>query len=105
MIEKPGIPNFSGEAEEAEWWYANREWVTQEFLQAAREGRLKKGSSVMERLRVRQSASLTVPLTSDELAKIPDLAQRRGLEDAMCARDLLHKALDREEEQERRKAG
>ncbi|MBZ5624267.1 MAG: hypothetical protein LAQ69_37060 [Acidobacteriia bacterium] len=105
MIEKPSIPNFSSEAEEADWWYANREWLTQEFLQAAKEGRLKKGSTVMERLRARQSTSLTVPLSSDEFAKIHDLAQRRGMEDAMYARDLLHKALDREEEQERREAG
>jgi hypothetical protein len=44
MIEQPSIPNFSSEAEEAEWWYANREWLTQEFLQAAKEGRLKRGS-------------------------------------------------------------
>jgi predicted DNA binding CopG/RHH family protein len=105
MIEEPSIPNFSTEAEEAEWWYANREWLTQEFLQAAKEGRLKRGSTVMERLRTRQSASLTVPLSSDELAKIHDLAQRRGMEDAMYARDLLHNALDREEKQERRKVG
>jgi predicted DNA binding CopG/RHH family protein len=105
MIEKPSIPKFSSEAEEAEWWYANREWLTQEFVQAAKEGRLKRGSTVMERLRARQTGSLTVPLSSDELTKIHDLAQRRGMEDAMYARDLLHDALDREEEQERRKAG
>jgi hypothetical protein len=105
MIEKPNIPTFSSEAQEAEWWYANREWLTQEFLHAAKEGRLKRGSTVMDRLRVRQSASLTVPLSPDELARIHDLAQRRGMEDAMYARDLLHKALERDEEQERRKAG
>jgi hypothetical protein len=105
MIEKPSIPKFSSEAEEAEWWYANREWLTQEFVQAAKEGRLKRGSTVMERLRARQTGWLTVPLSSDELTKIHDLAQRRGMEDAMYARDLLHDALDREEEQERRKAG
>jgi predicted DNA binding CopG/RHH family protein len=105
MMEKPNIPNFSNEAEEAEWWYENREWLNQEFLRAAKEGKLKRGSTVMERLLARQSSSLSVPLSSDELAKIHDLAQRRGMEDAMFARDLLHKALDREEEQERRKAG
>jgi predicted DNA binding CopG/RHH family protein len=105
MIEKPSIPKFSSEAEEAEWWYANREWLTQEFLQAAKERKLKRGSTVMERLRARELGSLTVPLSSDELAKIHNLAQRRGMEDATYARDLLHGALDREEEQERRKAG
>ena len=92
MIEEPSIPKFSSEAEEAEWWYANREWLTQEFLQAAKEGRLRTGSTVMERLGGRQSASLTVPLSSDELAKIHGLAQRRGMEDAVYAQGLRHEA-------------
>ena len=105
MTEERSLPRFSSETEEAEWWYANREWLTQEFLHAAKAGGLKRGSTVMERLRTRRSASLTVPLSSGELATIHNLAQRRGMEDAVYARDLLHKALDREEEQERRKAG
>ncbi len=27
MIQKPKIPKFASEAEEAEWWYPNREWL------------------------------------------------------------------------------
>jgi predicted nucleic acid-binding protein len=26
MMDKPKIPKFSNEVEEAEWWYQNREW-------------------------------------------------------------------------------
>jgi len=97
------IPKFKSEAEEAEWWYANREWLAQEFVQAAKEGTLKRGSTVVERIRARRS--LLVPLSPDELAKIHDHAQQRGMEDGIYARALLHEALDREDEQERRKAG
>ena len=96
------IPKFSSEAEEAEWWYANREWLAQEFVQAAREGTLKRGSTVVERIRARRS--LVVPLSPDELARIHDHAQQRGMEDEIYAQVLLHEALDRAE-QARNKTG
>ena len=37
------FPKFANEAEEAKWWYDNREAVSDEFQKAAREGRLKRG--------------------------------------------------------------
>jgi hypothetical protein len=100
MIEQPKIPKFSSEAEEADWWFANREWLAQEFVEAAKEGTLKRGSTVVERILKRRA--LVVPLSPEEMLKIHNLAQRRGMEDAICAQSLLHEALDREEEQERR---
>jgi hypothetical protein len=100
MIDKPSIPKFNSEAEEAQWWYDNREWLTEEFLRAAKEGRLKRGSTVLERIRARQSSSLIVPLSSDELAKIHDLAQRHDMDDATYAGELLRKALGNELQKE-----
>lgn len=90
------IPKFSSEAEEAEWWYEHRDEVEQQFLEAAREGRLRRGSTVLERLRMRQQGVLTVPLSKEQMAKLHELAQQRGIEDAAYAQELLTQALDRE---------
>ena len=37
------LPKFATEAEEAKWWYDNRELVSEEFQKAAKEGRLRRG--------------------------------------------------------------
>ena len=37
------IPKFASEAEEAKWWYDNREILSEEFQKAAKEGRLRRG--------------------------------------------------------------
>jgi hypothetical protein len=38
------VPKFETEAEEAKWWYDNEDLVADEFVKAAREGRLRVGS-------------------------------------------------------------
>ena len=89
------IPKFSSETEEADWWYENRERLSQQFLRGAMEGTLKHGSTVLERTRSRrQASSITVPLSPAELDRIHELAQRRGIEDAAYAHELLKQALD-----------
>ena len=39
-MEKLVIPKFSSEAEEAEWWYQNREALAEEFARAESKGKL-----------------------------------------------------------------
>jgi hypothetical protein len=67
-MEKRIIPKFETEAEEARWWYENREELARDFDNAVREGRTGPGS--MARLRERQRTagakadhSLTSPRT------------------------------------------
>jgi hypothetical protein len=80
---------------EADWWYDQRERLTEEFLGAAKEGRLKRGSTVLERIRARQpGSSLTVPLSEEEIARIHELAERAGQDDATFAAWLIHRALE-----------
>lgn len=38
------IPVFATEAEEAKWWYDNREELAQDFVEARKAGRLGEGS-------------------------------------------------------------
>ena len=93
-MDKPKIPQFSSEAEEAQWWYENREWLTEEFQKAAREGRLKRGSTILERVRESQrSHSLTITLSTENLAKIHALAEKRKLDSSVIASELLSNAL------------
>ncbi len=53
-MEKRIIPKFESEAQEARWWYENREELAQDFVNAVREGRTGPGS--MARLREKQRA-------------------------------------------------
>ncbi len=56
-MEKRIIPKFESEAQEARWWYENREELAQDFVDAVREGRTGPGS--MARLREKQRATET----------------------------------------------
>ena len=38
-MEKRIIPALASEAEEADWWYEHREEITQDIIEAVREGR------------------------------------------------------------------
>ena len=51
MIE-PRLPKFANEAEEARWWYDNREQVGDDLVKTIREGRT--GPGALARLRARQ---------------------------------------------------
>ena len=43
-MEPRKIPVFATEAEEAQWWYDHREELAQDFVDAAKAGRLGEGS-------------------------------------------------------------
>jgi hypothetical protein len=53
-MEKRKLPKFENEAEEARWWYENREELAKDFTNAGREGRLGPGSAA--RLRAKLAA-------------------------------------------------
>lgn len=47
-MEKLAIPKFETEAQEAEWWYQNREALAEEFELAQQKGRLRFGSNALQ---------------------------------------------------------
>ena len=49
------MPRFDNEAEEAAWWYANREAVTEELVKASQEGRTGEGSVARQTRRIREA--------------------------------------------------
>ncbi len=95
MATKTAIPRFRSEKEEAEWWDAHPEVITELFLKAKREGRIK-------RLPVLRGAtkSVTIRMPIADIETAQEIAGKRGLPYQTFIKGLLHQALEHE-----RKAG
>ena len=104
---KRDIPVFATEAEEAEWWYKNRN-IHGRQLQAA----IKKGDAQVltkEKLRERIAASKKTPaptvalrIPAADLALARKQAEHKGLPYQTYIKSLLHETLT---EREKRKVG
>lgn len=87
------LPKFANDDEEATWWYDNRELVSQEFQQAATEGRLGRGT-------VARMAGLTpqiVRLSRIDADKARLIAGKRGLDYRDYLDRLIHEAIEKEQ--------
>jgi len=95
MATKTAVPGFKSEKEEAEWWDGHPEIVTELFLKAKKEGRIK-------RLPVIRGAtkSVTIRMQIADIETAQEIADKRGLPYQTYIKGLLHQALERE-----RKAG
>jgi len=85
------IPNFKSEKEEAEWWDAHPEVVTELFLKAKREGKIQRLPVVRS---VTKSVTIRMPIADIEMAR--EIAEKRGLPYQTYIKGLLHQALERE---------
>ena len=88
------VPKFAIEAEEAAWWFENREKHSLEFEQAFLEGRVRKGS-IAQRL-TSADAGITLTIPSSDSARAAQLADQKGLEVRDYLETLIHRALDQE---------
>jgi hypothetical protein len=76
------VPKFSSEAEEAEWWYRNRDMISRDLKQAAEAGELK--VLTRERLRERlqtsaHSRNITIRSRKVRLSVFDGSRKRRGV--------------------------
>jgi len=85
------IPRFKSEKEEAEWWDAHPDVITKLFLQAKKEGRLRRLPSARG-----ITKSVTIRLALGDVEKAQELAGRRGLPYQTFIKMLLHQALEKE---------
>ena len=88
-MEKLVIPKFGSEAEEAEWWYQNREALAEEFALADKKDNLHFGSTGILMIK----SEITVPVSAEDAAAIRKLAARTGQPEAAYAGTILHEAL------------
>jgi predicted DNA binding CopG/RHH family protein len=95
MATKTAVPRFKSEKEEAEWWDAHPEIITELFLKAKKEGKIK-------RLPVIRGATrpVTIRMQIADIQTAQEIADKRGLPYQTYIKGLLHQALERE-----RKAG
>jgi predicted DNA binding CopG/RHH family protein len=91
MTAKTRIPIFKSEKEEAQWWDAHPDVITELFVQAKKEGKLK-------RLPVFRGAtkSVTIRMPIVDIESAQRLAEQRGLPYQTYIKGLLHRALERE---------
>jgi predicted DNA binding CopG/RHH family protein len=89
------IPKFKTEKQEAEWWDAHPEVITELFLKAKKEGRIKRLPVVRG---ATKSVTIRIPIADLETAQ--EIAEKRGLPYQTYIKGLLHRALELE-----RKAG
>jgi hypothetical protein len=102
------IPKFATEAEEAKWWYDNRELVSEEFQKAAREGRLRRGG--VQRLMAERGIpfpqpqalpTTTIRLDPEDISKARVQAAERGLRYQTYLKMIIHEALREAEKKQR----
>jgi predicted DNA binding CopG/RHH family protein len=93
---RPTVPTFKTEAEEAKWWYENRDMVEREFMTAIRNGTV--GHGIAQRLarEVRESKNITIRMPVADIDRARDLARKKGIGYQTYMKMLLHEALNRE---------
>ena len=85
------IPRFKSEREEAEWWDAHPEVITELFLKAKKQGKIRRLPVVRA-----TTKSVTIRLPVDDIEAAQELANERGLPYQTYIKTLLHRALARE---------
>jgi hypothetical protein len=90
MSQTLDIPAFATEAEEADWWYNNRELVEKEFHTAFVEGRVKQGLPVPPSQR---TVPTTITLDASDSKKAHAIAAKRGLKYETYLEMLVHQEL------------
>jgi hypothetical protein len=91
------LPKFANETEEADWWYAQRDRLTEEAAAALARGELKERRLPPSPLTGRSAKSVTIRVPEQDLARAQDLAAKRGVGCQTYLKMLLHEALEAEE--------
>lgn len=92
------IPHFANEADEAQWWYEQRDKLT-----AKAEAALARGELKLRRLAPSPPDSptpaknITIRVAEQDLTRARQLAAKRGMRYQTYLKMLLHEALDNEE--------
>ena len=94
MIKRRELPAFANEAEEAQWWYDNREKHAEEFIQAMDAGLVTRGAMVRRGL-VRTPSVL---ISHEDHAVAKMLAEKKGVPHETYIQTLVHEALQREKQ-------
>jgi predicted DNA binding CopG/RHH family protein len=100
--ERMTVPKFKTEAEEAQWWYDNRERVEEALMNAMDNGTIQRGTAQRMASEARASRNVTIRMVEADLGLARKQAEEKGLPYQTYIKSVLHEALTK---RERRKAG
>lgn len=95
--DRPKVPKFDSEAEEAKWWDENRDMVEEELLKAMRDDTVDRRDAQRLTQQSRTSKNITIRMPVDDIERARRLADHKGLGYQTYMKMLLHEALHREE--------
>jgi predicted DNA binding CopG/RHH family protein len=91
------VPKFKTEAEEAQWWYDNREKVEDALINAMDNGTIRRGTAQRLTSEARASRNVTTRMAEADLDLARKQAEERGLPYYTYIKSVLHEALVKRE--------
>jgi predicted DNA binding CopG/RHH family protein len=91
--ERMVVPKFKTEAEEAQWWYDNREKVEDALISAMDNGTVQRGTAQRLTGGARASRNVTIRMVEADLDLARKQAEEKGLPYQTYIKSVLHEAL------------
>jgi predicted DNA binding CopG/RHH family protein len=91
------VPKFTTEAEEAQWWFDNRNDVEEALFNALDNGTIRRGSAQRLTTERRTSKNITIRMAEADLDLARKQAEEKGLPYQTYIKALLHEALTKRE--------
>jgi predicted DNA binding CopG/RHH family protein len=89
-------PKFKTEAEEAQWWYDNRDKVEDTLIDAMDKGTIQRGAAQRLTSKARASRNVTIRMAEADLDLARKQAEEKGLPYQTYIKSVLHEALVRQ---------
>lgn len=86
------LPKFKTEAEEAEWWDRNPDFIARQFEKAAKQGRIMRGLPGRG-----ATHAVTIRLAEKEVRTAQALAEKAGVPYDAYIQSVVRRELDREQ--------
>jgi len=91
------VPKFKTEAEEAQWWYINREKIEDVLINAMDSGTIRRGTSQRLATEARVSRNVTIRMAEADLDLGRKQVEEKGLPYQTYIKSVLHEALVKRE--------
>jgi predicted DNA binding CopG/RHH family protein len=91
--DRPKVPKFLTEPEEAKWWDDHKDMVEENLIQAMRDGTFLRGSAQRLAREARASRNVTIRMAEADLDLARKQAEAKGLPYQTYIKSVLHEAL------------
>jgi predicted DNA binding CopG/RHH family protein len=87
------VPKFKSEAEEARWWYENRDKVEDALISAMDNGTIRRGTPKRLTKEARAARNITIRIAEADLDLARKQAEEKGLPYQTYIKSVLHEEL------------